>query len=505
LSITQKLGEKAIFQGALKFLQWALLLVCLSFIGLYLFTVLRRLTYPYELEWMEGTMLTHSIRLLEGKPLFSPPSADFISALYTPFYHLVVAGLMKILGVHLWVGRLVSILASLLTASLLYRIMRRENHNYLVALITSGLFLSSYRFAGAWMDIVQVDALQLSLLLLGFYLLRYYTTALWGVVLAAGVFSLAYFTKQSAPIFIAAAGLALFGEDRKKAFLFLSTCALLIGGTILISNYFTNNWFWFYTHSIMLDNTQYSFTPHIFLHSFLKDILRNIPFLLLLIVAWYGYQVSKPHQDKLPLFWTLAFAAGFVSSMLMRSKGGGYTNSYLTLCCFGSILVGMILGKSNRFKPWLRALVMLILLLQFYRFGYNPLNQMPSRADYRAGDMLISKIASFPGPVLVVSHPFYPVMAGKKMNMQDMAMRDLLDSGHPIPEDLSNKIQHGYYSAVILDEFDDGYEKRHPLRPLIEEAYYLAEELFAPGDNSFYPITGYGARPNYLYLPKDKG
>ena len=50
---------------------------------------LARLSYPLDLEWMEGGVLTHALRLSRGQPLYAEPSVDFVSFLYTPLYPAV--------------------------------------------------------------------------------------------------------------------------------------------------------------------------------------------------------------------------------------------------------------------------------------------------------------------------------------------------------------------------------------------------------------------------------
>src|SRR5690348_1839440 len=69
----------------------------------------RRLFYPYDLEWMEGGMLCHALRLLEGKPIYAAPSVDFIPYLYTPLYPALLAALGRVVGLGYLLARLVSI------------------------------------------------------------------------------------------------------------------------------------------------------------------------------------------------------------------------------------------------------------------------------------------------------------------------------------------------------------------------------------------------------------
>src|SRR4029077_4434078 len=70
-----------------------------------------RLRYPRDLEWMEGGVLTHALRLSKGQPLYAEPSVDFVSFLYTPLYPAVLCALSRIFGLSYMLGRTVSILA----------------------------------------------------------------------------------------------------------------------------------------------------------------------------------------------------------------------------------------------------------------------------------------------------------------------------------------------------------------------------------------------------------
>src|SRR5688572_21865114 len=71
-------------------------------------TVARRLLFPYDLEWMEGGMLNHALRLAEGQPIYAPPSIDFVPYLYTPLYPALLAWLGKVFGLTYQLGRAVS-------------------------------------------------------------------------------------------------------------------------------------------------------------------------------------------------------------------------------------------------------------------------------------------------------------------------------------------------------------------------------------------------------------
>ena len=65
----------------------------------------RRLAYPYDLEWMEGTMLLHAQRLREGQPLYAPPSLAFVAFAYPPLQPALVALASAVFGLDYATGR----------------------------------------------------------------------------------------------------------------------------------------------------------------------------------------------------------------------------------------------------------------------------------------------------------------------------------------------------------------------------------------------------------------
>ena len=71
---------------------------------------LSRLTHPYDLEWMEGGMLTHSWRILEGLPLYPEPSPEFIPFIYPPGYSSLLALMSQWWTLDYTTGRTLSIL-----------------------------------------------------------------------------------------------------------------------------------------------------------------------------------------------------------------------------------------------------------------------------------------------------------------------------------------------------------------------------------------------------------
>src|SRR5437867_12329994 len=86
----------------------------------------RRLVYPYDLEWMEGAMLCHALRLVQGEPIYAEPSVRFVSFAYPPLYPVTLSLLSPLFGVGYLAARAVSVAALAGALLVAYVFVRRE-------------------------------------------------------------------------------------------------------------------------------------------------------------------------------------------------------------------------------------------------------------------------------------------------------------------------------------------------------------------------------------------
>jgi len=187
-----------------------------------------RITYPFELEWMEGGTVDHILQILGGKPLYVAPSLDFTPYIYPPLYFYISALFSGLIGVGFVAPRLISFLATLGCLGIIFSLVRKETGKIIVGLISAGLFAATFRIGGAWFDIARVDMLYL-LFLLGAVQITMNHQSRRSAIGSALLLSLAYFTKQSALAIIVP--LVVYNIFYNKAYRvpFIATLALLVG------------------------------------------------------------------------------------------------------------------------------------------------------------------------------------------------------------------------------------------------------------------------------------
>jgi len=123
-----------------------------------------RIGYPYDLEWMEGGMLHHALRIRMGEGIYIPPSVDFIPYLYTPLYPTMLALFGGAFGLSYTLGRAISVIALggivvvTATAFLSRRFQHIDKEPAVAGVVLAvGLFAACYPFVDGWYDLVRAD------------------------------------------------------------------------------------------------------------------------------------------------------------------------------------------------------------------------------------------------------------------------------------------------------------------------------------------------------------
>lgn len=499
-------------------------------IALLLHIFFSRLTYPYDLEWMEGGMLCHALRLMQGKPLYGPPSAEFISYLYTPLYPVVLAGLGQVFGLSYALGRLISVVSFLGVLALVVRAVQREGRGalgLLWGLAAAGLCAASFQHTGAWYDLVRNDSLYLLLVTAGLYVLRYHHRRYRWLVLASVLLGLSFLAKQTASLFIVYSGLALLALSWRRLPLHVALVGLVAGGTVLLWNHLSDGWFWRYTFQMHQGHDLYRDRiwpgTELKLLGFFPAAAYGIGLWLLVatgagiggLVKWARARGEAPPMDAPTseerqdrgslslLFWLgLALTGVAVSAVGFATQWASH-NAYIPGLVFPSIFVGMAgADLARRFRGgwtrWLGGALSLVLSAglswQLVHGLYRPKGHIPDDTDRKRGANLIAQLRRIDGPVMMPYHPYYPVLAGKPAGYAQMGINDVTRAGHAFPQDLIRRVAHRHYGAIVLDNPPRGrYD-------FIFDEYKL--ERYLPWTEVPRVVTGYPVRPTYLFVPK---
>src|SRR5579859_2021760 len=84
--------------GVAKILKALALAGAAAHLAAFLFVAAARLTYPFELEWIEGGLVDEVRAVLAGAPLYAAPNIHQVAFIYPPLYLYASAALSAVAG-----------------------------------------------------------------------------------------------------------------------------------------------------------------------------------------------------------------------------------------------------------------------------------------------------------------------------------------------------------------------------------------------------------------------
>jgi len=479
------------------------MILAVLFLLSYLLVALQRLRYPYELEWMEGAMVMHVARVLNGQPLYVAPSIEFIPFIYTPLYFYISALFAWLLGSGFLPLRLVSLLASLGSLYMIARLTRYETGSWRPGFLAAAFFAATYSLSGAWFDIARIDSLFLLLTLLGIWFLRTKSSIASDVV-AAILFGLAFFTKQAALGF--ALLLAIYVFFNRKGWqrgLFAILLAVLVAAGSGWLNWLSQGWYSYYVFDLPRQHDPLLIMMFRF---WTADLLKPLaPILLLAVLAILRPLLIKDYQRA--GFYSLLLAASIGVAFVGRIHPGGYLNVLIPmhagLCMLGMIGLGYLQNVLAGISPdstspdWTisgAVLLQSMILIQLLTLLYNPLALLPDGDDRQAAEELQRQIQTQAGSVYLPFHAYLAEMEGKQSYAHAMAISDVLSGDNELVkdvlrEDLQQAIQQGKFARLILD----GEWMQAEMDP-----FYDCVPVAYAGDDVLWPVVGMQTRPELI-------
>ena len=492
-------------QRVIRVLKYVFLALAIYFISAYVVLAVLRLRYPFELEWMEGGMVDQVRRILAGQMIYVQPHFDFVPFGYPALYFYLSALLAKVLGPGFVPLRLVSLLSSLGSLFLIFRIVSRETGDRFFGLAAAALFAATYNLSEAWFDIAKVDSLFLFLLLLGIYLLRFQDSR-GGYAWAGIVLALSFFSKQTALVIAMPLLLGMAVLKKKRGLIPVGTMLALAAGGTLLLDWLHQGWYNYYIFQLPKMRLAVNFDPKRIPGFWTADIFG--PFFPAILIAVFYLFCPHPGRKSQSLWFYLLAAVGMMGgAWFSRLETGAFHNVLFPAYAIIAILFGLGLHRlcefcSEKFsagKSGLGAAVYLLAGAQFVLLLYNPLALLPSRADLLAGRELIARMAAMNGEVLFFDHGFLPVMAGKSTHAQACAVNDIYRAdrgpvGTALRAEVKRDLQARRFSFVIL-------EHPHWFKKYLDEDYKVKEQIFRD-KKVFWPVTGKRRKNRFLYVPR---
>lgn len=488
--------RKIISTGSIS-LKYVLAGIAILSLAIYIFVAISRISYPYELEWMEGGSVDHVRKILAGDQLYIEPSLEFTPYIYPPFYFYVASFVSWLIGIGLFPLRLVSFLSSIGCFLIIYHFVNRETGRCYYGLMGAALFAATFKIGGAWFDIARVDTLFLLLLLASIFLVWFKPTPSY-LLIAGLLISLSFLTKQSA--LLVAIGVSIyciFAIKGRSRFIFPVTVILVGVLSTVLLNWYSGGWYFYYVFYVP---TRHPLINSVFLSFWTDDLVGRMSIALVISSAFLLYQLLVGRYKAL-FFFGLLFLSMIGTSWFSRLHSGGYDNVLLPAYAIIALLFGMgipiLLDNVDKKSRFMELVILMLCITQYAMLVYNPISQIPTKADIEAGDELVRLMQGIEGEVYMPNHGYIPVLAGKTTYSQTMALFDIIRTGD---EDMKNKLQdeineaiaNKSFGAIILD-YDIDY--------LINEINknYEYQGIIFDSDSVFWPLTGMLTRQQKLF------
>jgi hypothetical protein len=485
------------------------------FVALLLWVFARRFAYPYDLEWMEGGMLGHALRLTNGQPIYAPPSVDFIPYLYTPGYPALLFVLGKLFGLGYKLGRFVSLAGFFAVVILGYIYARREGGSRAAAACAMAIIFGAFVPTGSFYDLARPDSLFMGLitagLLVGWWQRRSYA----GGVAAALLLVAAFFVKQTTAPFMVALGLALLLTVPRTAVVYGLTLAVVGLPSLWLANRASDGWFWTY---ISVLHRKHDFFPA---RAFLGTPGRLTLILgpAILLVPWALARRRTPGL----VYATFLALAGIGAACVSFGTQWAFTNAFMPGVMLPAIAIGVAAGRlldnSKEAPPRRRSAVVYALLALSILCapggllplaakvlptswqldalqkptGYDPRIFIPTERDRAAGDALIARLRAVDGEVLIPFHPFYAQLAGKRSYLHRMGVLDIWRAGMGAPRGLVAALAAHQFALIVMD---DKVEGNWAMWPNLLSEYHIATTIAGPR-----VVSGSPTEPRFVLMP----
>ena len=484
-----------------------------SYIILFFFLSIPRLFYPYELEWMEGAILEHAIRIFDGKQLYVQPSIEFVNWLYQPFYYFVSAAVMKFVGVGFFAGRFVSYCTTLMSAGLIFFLVRKiSSEKYLAPFIAISLLFASYNATGYSFDIARIDAL-LVFLILGATACLIFSRSAFSIICGAVLISLAFFTKQQAILYIFPCGLWLFMRDRKGFTLFSISTALFIGAGIVFLVSQNGMWYQYYVFDVPRGKTAHGGFGWLGTFKVFPGYIFSLwTAATFVIISFLLLQKKNGLRNFLTThegFLALLFLTSVVQIALHSGDRASYRNVTLPFVCFTAMLFPIALKKlRGELSEFVSQALLFALPIQLIALFYNPFTApliVITDKEISAGKQFYSELHDLPGDVYVPMHGLLLQLAGKHQFANELAMGDVW----MIEDSFSRNVKKQYYEALNTHRFSYVLTDDNLYRTMFHADDSISGYTFSKRiNNSSTPfisrIGDYPSTPCKLFIPKQE-
>jgi hypothetical protein len=486
------------------------IVVYVGYLVIYAVYAVELLQWPFDYDQGEGFELHDAILYSRGEwPYRDSADFPFYASNYPPLFHLLIVPLLPILGERLVAGRLISFVGTLITASTIFLVVRRNiddaeqswiGHWFIPLISGLGFLASNYVYqigplCRMHMTLVMFETLAIALI--GEF--EHPRRGNRNLVLGLAMLLCAGYTKQTAVFTVAAAISSVFVRDVRRGLIAGAGLAIVAGAVFWSINGATDGAWW--VNIIQANVNEFDYRQTLFLF---RQWFRLHTLFVVLATGFFVYELFWDRLSAYSLWFFFALGVGALSGKW--GAGFGYFTTAVAASCLTS---GIALGKlwkgarsSREFRfyrqlsvgPLLVAVIALLYLAQASRMlhlptsgpvfgplsralgvndelvygtrnnlvtthcvvvqyhdamGYTQLGHPLTVEDYRAGEEIMKQVRAARGPVFS-EEAMFSILADKPVVTNPTQLLNLYNNGLLDTSALIDHINRQAFDLVIF-------------------------------------------------------
>jgi hypothetical protein len=324
--------------------------VYVGYLVIYVVYAVELFQWPFDYDQGEGFELHDAILYSQGEwPYRDTADFPFYASNYPPLFHLLIVPLLPILGRRMVAGRLVSFVATLVTASTIFLIVRRNVkdskqqgwvENWYIPLISGlGFLASNYVYQIGPLCRMHMTLVMFETLAVAFIAeFEHPERGVRNLILGLVMLLLAGYTKQTAVFTVAAAISYVFLRDIRKSLIAGVGLAIVAGTFFWLINAATDGEWW--VNIIQANVNEFDYRQTLFLF---RQWFRLHTLFVVLAAGFFVYELFWDRLSAYSLWFFFALGVGALSGKW--GAGFGYFTTAVAAACLTS---GLAFGKLWR-------------------------------------------------------------------------------------------------------------------------------------------------------------
>lgn len=360
---------------------------------------LNNLTFPLNLEVMEGNILQHVQRLANASPIYVEPSADYVALDYNPLYYYIALPFTWLFGLKLSTLRLVAVLAGIGAIVVIYRAVAEETRSRWWGWMAVGLFAAAHWVMDNYLHTAHSDSWFIFLALLGTYCINRNTSRRWNIV---GVVLLvaSFWAKQHGAIFTIGGLLYLTWRDGLRRSLIYYAVAFVLGAVvyIVLGKSLFGPAFHYFTWDVP---RQWSALTEYGIIRYLRMLALRYPVFVLASAGVFVWSAFKLRRRISAWHFLLPFAVltGFMGTLDVGSGDNVFAPMGTWLILVGVMGLQAASSQVNFIRRFQLQVVALALCFALFFFNYRPLDLLTPPSAAASYDDLVTTLNSLDGQV----------------------------------------------------------------------------------------------------------